>query len=85
MSPRTTRHGNTCGNREKESDDQSSHSKFAVSKPAEHIYENGGHGFGMRPRVGAPGSKDWSGRAVEWLRLHKFAAEDRDAAVENQK
>ncbi len=44
--------------------------------PAElHIYENGGHGFGMRPRPGAPGSKDWAGRAIEWLRLHQFVAE----------
>jgi acetyl esterase/lipase len=39
-----------------------------------HIYQNGGHGFGMRPRAGAPGSKDWSDRALDWLRLHKFAA-----------
>jgi len=43
--------------------------------PAEiHIYQTGGHGFGMRPRTPPPGARDWSDRAVEWLRLHKFAA-----------
>lgn len=37
--------------------------------PAElHIYEKGGHGFGMNARAGAPGTKDWSARAMEWLR-----------------
>ena len=46
--------------------------------PAElHIYETGGHGFGMRPRPGAPGSKDWSNRAMDWLQLHKFTLDDR--------
>ncbi len=50
--------------------------------PAElHIYEKGGHGFGMRPRPGAPGSKDWSARALEWLRLHQFAADPSHTAV----
>lgn len=43
--------------------------------PAElHIYQTGGHGFGMRPRTEAPGARDWSSRAVDWLRLQKFAA-----------
>ena len=36
--------------------------------PAEiHIYENGGHGFGMRPRDNAPGTSDWPNRALDWL------------------
>jgi acetyl esterase/lipase len=38
--------------------------------PAElHIYERGGHGFGMRERPGATGPRDWQGRALDWLRL----------------
>lgn len=40
-----------------------------------HIYETGGHGFGMRHRTPPPGARDWSERAAVWLRLHKFAAE----------
>lgn len=41
--------------------------------PAElHIYQTGGHGFGMRPRPDAPGSKDWSIRAEDWLRIHHY-------------
>lgn len=37
--------------------------------PAElHIYEKGGHGFGMLTRPGAPGTKDWAMRASDWLR-----------------
>jgi len=36
--------------------------------PAElHIYEKGGHGFGMNARPMAPGTRDWSARALEWL------------------
>jgi dienelactone hydrolase len=42
-----------------------------------HIYETGGHGFGMRHRTPPPGARDWSERAAVWLRLHKFAAEPR--------
>jgi acetyl esterase/lipase len=43
--------------------------------PAEiHIYEKGGHGFGMRPRAGATGPTDWPLRAADWLKLHGFAA-----------
>jgi acetyl esterase/lipase len=39
--------------------------------PAEiHIYEKGGHGFGMRARPGATGPTDWQLRAVDWLKLH---------------
>lgn len=42
--------------------------------PAElHIYEKGGHGFGMRARSGAPGTADWANRAMEWLRLRGYA------------
>ena len=40
-----------------------------------HVYETGGHGFGMRHRTPPPGARDWSERAAVWLRLHKFAAE----------
>ena len=41
--------------------------------PAEfHVYANGGHGFGMRPRVDAPGTADWPKRATDWLRLRGF-------------
>lgn len=37
-----------------------------------HVYETGGHGFGMRPRAGAPGTADWSRRAADWLQSHGF-------------
>lgn len=41
--------------------------------PAEiHIYERGGHGFGMRSRPNATGPTDWQGRAVDWLRQHEM-------------
>ena len=41
--------------------------------PAElHIYEAGGHGFGMRPRDKAPGTSDWPNRALDWLRGRGF-------------
>lgn len=37
--------------------------------PAEiHIYEGGGHGFGLQKRENAPGTSDWPNRAVDWLR-----------------
>lgn len=43
--------------------------------PAEiHIYEKGGHGFGMRPRPNATGPTDWPLRAADWLRLHGLAS-----------
>lgn len=32
-----------------------------------HIYQEGGHGFGMRPREGAPVSRDWPTLSLEWL------------------
>jgi len=39
--------------------------------PAElHIYEAGGHGFGMRKRDKAAGTSDWPNRALDWLRGH---------------
>lgn len=42
--------------------------------PAEiHIYEKGGHGFGMRSRAGATGPTDWQQRAIDWLRLREYA------------
>lgn len=41
--------------------------------PAElHIYENGGHGFGMRSRPNAAGPADWQLRAADWLKLHGY-------------
>jgi acetyl esterase/lipase len=44
--------------------------------PAElHIYEKGGHGFGMRPRPNATGPSDWPLRAADWLRLRGLAAQ----------
>jgi len=43
--------------------------------PAEiHIYEKGGHGFGMRSRPGATGPTDWQLRAIDWLKLHGYVA-----------
>ena len=37
--------------------------------PAElHIYETGGHGFGMRQLDDAPGTADWHHRVLDWLR-----------------
>lgn len=37
--------------------------------PAElHVYEGGGHGFGMLPKEKAPGTSDWPNRALDWLR-----------------
>ena len=42
--------------------------------PAElHVYEKGGHGFGMRPRPGATGPTDWPQRALDWLRQRGHA------------
>lgn len=41
--------------------------------PAElHIYEKGGHGFGMNSRPGATGPGDWQKRASDWLALHSY-------------
>jgi acetyl esterase/lipase len=41
--------------------------------PAElHIYEKGGHGFGMRSRPNVTGPTDWTSRASDWLKLHSY-------------
>lgn len=38
--------------------------------PAElHIYEKGGHGYGMKPRDKATGPSDWADRCADWLIL----------------
>ena len=43
--------------------------------PAElHIYETGGHGYGMRPKPNATGPTDWGHRAEDWLRLRGLGA-----------
>lgn len=43
--------------------------------PAEiHIYEKGGHGFGMQSRPNATGPTDWQGRAIDWLRSRGLAS-----------
>ena len=37
--------------------------------PAEiHIYEKGGHGFGLKAGNTLPGQLDWKARAIDWLR-----------------
>lgn len=42
--------------------------------PAEiHVYERGGHGFGMRSRPNAPGTADWAQRAAAWLQMRGYA------------
>jgi len=36
--------------------------------PAElHVYERGGHGYGLRRRERSPGTADWPHRLVDWL------------------
>lgn len=43
--------------------------------PAEiHIYQKGGHGFGMNGRPGATGPTDWQGRGLDWLKLQGYIA-----------
>ncbi len=38
--------------------------------PAEiHIYEQGGHGYGLKPGNTLPGQLDWKDRAIDWLRI----------------
>lgn len=45
----------------------------AAKVPAElHVYEKGGHGYGMRPRDGAPGTGDWPARLADWLGTRGF-------------
>ena len=42
---------------------------LAAKVPSElHIYEGGGHGFGLQKRENAPGTSDWPNRALDWLR-----------------
>ena len=37
--------------------------------PAEiHIYEKGGHGYGLKAGNTMPGQLDWKARAIDWLR-----------------
>lgn len=44
--------------------------------PAElHIYERGGHGFGMRSRPNATGPTDWQARASDWLAQRGLVSE----------
>ncbi len=45
--------------------------------PAEiHVYERGGHGFGMRARPNAPGTSDWTHRATEWLQVRGYVVSE---------
>jgi acetyl esterase/lipase len=37
-----------------------------------HVYEKGGHGYGMRSNPKAPGPSNWADRAADWLTLHGF-------------
>ena len=42
--------------------------------PAElHVYERGGHGYGLRRRERSPGTADWPARLVDWLDGRGFA------------
>ena len=37
--------------------------------PAEiHVYEKGGHGYGLKAGNTLPGQLDWKGRSIDWLR-----------------
>jgi len=40
-----------------------------------HVYENGGHGYGMRPVQGS-NIGSWPDRATEWLRLRSLASRE---------
>lgn len=47
---------------------------FERKVPVElHIYETGGHGFGMHARPGSTGPSDWPLRAADWLRARGIA------------
>lgn len=37
-----------------------------------HVYERGGHGYGLRRRESAPGTADWPNRLVDWLSTRGF-------------
>jgi acetyl esterase/lipase len=42
---------------------------FEAGVPAEiHIYEQGGHGFGLKAGNTLPGQLDWKARVIDWLR-----------------
>jgi acetyl esterase/lipase len=42
-----------------------------VKVPAEiHIYEKGGHGYGLKAANTLPGQLDWKARAIDWLHAH---------------
>ena len=44
------------------------HAAQVLKVPAEiHIYEKGGHGFGLTAGNSLPGQVDWKARAIEWL------------------
>jgi acetyl esterase/lipase len=46
---------------------------LAANRPAElHIYEAGGHGFGMKQRPSGGLLGDWPNRVLEWLRGRGF-------------
>lgn len=46
------------------------HKRNGVSSEL-HIYQNGGHGYGLRPRSNSVISS-WPDRATEWLRIQKY-------------
>lgn len=37
-----------------------------------HLYQSGGHGYGLRRREGSPGTADWPHRLVEWLETRGY-------------
>jgi len=46
---------------------------LAAKVPAEiHIYETGGHGFGMKPQADGGVVGDWPARTLEWLKKRGF-------------
>jgi acetyl esterase/lipase len=46
---------------------------LAAQVPAEiHIYETGGHGFGMKPQADGGFVGDWPARTLEWLKKRGF-------------
>jgi acetyl esterase/lipase len=48
-------------------------SLLAAQVPAEiHIYETGGHGFGMKPQADGGVVGDWPARTLEWLKTRGF-------------
>lgn len=46
---------------------------LAARVPAEiHVYETGGHGFGMKPQADGTVVGDWPARTLEWLKKRGF-------------